>query len=273
MPASSGCGCRAAFAPRSTRGDGRAPTRDVHASPRPRAHAGVAQLVEQLIRNQQVSGSSPLAGSIRINNLQGIRGKGENGRINTVSRTPPTEIVNLSPLLLLGTSLLSGLLAAWITLAVNASRDKRRIKRDVLRRLAGNRYFLTAQGLQLPSSGEPFVALNEVFIVFNDDKEVLDAVKQLRASGGASEHVVALIKRMATAAGVQIHLDDAFIDYAFTPGPSLQRPRPEGGRPVTTPPSTPAGRPAGPDPNAAPPTLAKALAHNVHVVQRKTRRH
>ena len=31
--------------------------------------AGVAQLVEQLIRNQQVSGSSPLAGSIRFNNL------------------------------------------------------------------------------------------------------------------------------------------------------------------------------------------------------------
>ena len=35
-------------------------------------HAGVAQLVEQLIRNQQVSGSSPLAGSIIINNLQGF---------------------------------------------------------------------------------------------------------------------------------------------------------------------------------------------------------
>ena len=28
-----------------------------------RPYAGVAQLVEQLIRNQQVSGSSPLAGS------------------------------------------------------------------------------------------------------------------------------------------------------------------------------------------------------------------
>ena len=36
----------------------------------PTTEAGVAQLVEQLIRNQQVSGSSPLAGSIRINNLE-----------------------------------------------------------------------------------------------------------------------------------------------------------------------------------------------------------
>ena len=37
-----------------------------------RPHAGVAQLVEQLIRNQQVSGSSPLAGSNKINNLRGF---------------------------------------------------------------------------------------------------------------------------------------------------------------------------------------------------------
>ena len=35
-----------------------------------REGAGVAQLVEQLIRNQQVSGSSPLAGSSFINSLQ-----------------------------------------------------------------------------------------------------------------------------------------------------------------------------------------------------------
>ena len=33
------------------------------AGPAPHPKAGVAQLVEQLIRNQQVSGSSPLAGS------------------------------------------------------------------------------------------------------------------------------------------------------------------------------------------------------------------
>jgi hypothetical protein len=32
--------------------------------------AGVAQLVEQLIRNQQVSGSSPLAGLLRIKHLR-----------------------------------------------------------------------------------------------------------------------------------------------------------------------------------------------------------
>jgi hypothetical protein len=38
-----------------------------YCSPGPGEHffAGVAQLVEQLIRNQQVSGSSPLAGSVK----------------------------------------------------------------------------------------------------------------------------------------------------------------------------------------------------------------
>jgi hypothetical protein len=35
--------------------------------------AGVAQLVEQLIRNQQVSGSNPLAGSIELSTIQGAR--------------------------------------------------------------------------------------------------------------------------------------------------------------------------------------------------------
>jgi hypothetical protein len=34
-------------------------------------HADVAQLVEQLIRNQQVNGSSPFVGSITFNNLAG----------------------------------------------------------------------------------------------------------------------------------------------------------------------------------------------------------
>ncbi len=37
--------------------------------------AGVAQLVEQLIRNQQVAGSSPIAGSDQIMDFSGLIGK------------------------------------------------------------------------------------------------------------------------------------------------------------------------------------------------------
>ena len=47
----------------SRRGDAGAVTRAVLPA------AGVVQLVEQMIRNQQVSGSSPLAGSNIINKL------------------------------------------------------------------------------------------------------------------------------------------------------------------------------------------------------------
>ena len=49
---------------------------------RSQGNAGVAQLVEQLIRNQQVSGSSPLAGSNIINNLRG-------SRLNAPARVSP----------------------------------------------------------------------------------------------------------------------------------------------------------------------------------------
>ena len=47
-------------------------------------YAGVAQLVEQLIRNQQVSGSSPLAGSTK-NFAQWI----ETGQPELPERSPP----------------------------------------------------------------------------------------------------------------------------------------------------------------------------------------
>ena len=56
----------------------------VSATRRFREHAGVAQLVEQLIRNQQVSGSSPLAGSNRLNNLQGSSATGDCVRVGTM---------------------------------------------------------------------------------------------------------------------------------------------------------------------------------------------
>ncbi len=45
-----------------------------------RAHAGIAQLVEQLICNQQVVGSNPSAGSPHISlKLRGVRGVVKHG--------------------------------------------------------------------------------------------------------------------------------------------------------------------------------------------------
>ena len=115
-------------------------------------------------------------------------------------------------------ALLSGLLAALLTMFVGHWQDQKELKRDVLRRFAGSRYVLTQPGLVLPN-GEPFVALNEAFIVFADEPEVLSALEALRTGGDDrdSELIVALIKRMAAAADVPVTLDDAFIVRPMTP--------------------------------------------------------
>ena len=114
-------------------------------------------------------------------------------------------------------ALLSGLAGAVITQMWHDSRENVQIKRDVLRRVAGTRYLLTQPGLVL-RSGEPFVALNEAFIVFAEDPEVMAALEALRTGRDRSaENVVALIKRMAAAANVPVNLDDAFIIEPFTP--------------------------------------------------------
>ena len=125
---------------------------------------------------------------------------------------------NTSPVwLLLVASLLSGLLAVVVTIFVGACLDRREIKRDVLRRFAGTRYLLTQPGRILPN-GEPFVALNEAFVVFADDPEVLSALDNLRTGDDRdSELIVALIKRMAAAADIPVTLDDAFIREPMTP--------------------------------------------------------
>ena len=104
---------------------------------------------------------------------------------------------------------------AILTLYVQAQLDQRETKRDVLRRFAGNRHVLATGGPQPPPSGEPFVALNEAFVVFADDPTVLTALEDLRRGARSSEDIVALIKRMATAARVPIPLDDAFLGEPF----------------------------------------------------------
>ena len=126
---------------------------------------------------------------------------------------------------LYATSVVSGLLGVLVAIGVGSWLDHREIQRDVLRRLAGNRFVLTnSQCVQL--SGEPFVALNEAFVVFADEPEVLAALEALRGSDRDRERIVALIKRMAVAAAVPVNLDDAFIEEPFTaPGQVCSRGR------------------------------------------------
>ena len=57
-------------------------------------------------------------------------------------------------------------------------RYRRQWKRDVLARLVGNRHFLTDNWMGR-SSGEPFIALNQAFVAFDDSRPVLDALESV----------------------------------------------------------------------------------------------
>ena len=97
------------------------------------------------------------------------------------------------------------------------------MKRDVLRRFAGNRYVMTGTGPGVQPNGEPFVALNEAFIAFAKEEKVLDALKEMHpASGqraGLVDSIVTLTKRMADATELPFSakLNDWFIDNPFSP--------------------------------------------------------
>lgn len=66
---------------------------------------------------------------------------------------------------LIVTSLLSGLAGALLSTWIFIRRERRRMKLDTLRELWGNKFRM--------GSPEFLKALNEIFVVYNDSKEVL----------------------------------------------------------------------------------------------------
>ena len=128
---------------------------------------------------------------------------------------------------LLAMSLISGLFGALLAVGaqsyLNKLADELATKRDVLRRFAGNRYVLTnTSRATIQPSGEPFVALNEAFIVFSKHPNVVEALRvmhaQLGQNGRLSENIVTLVKEMAEASKVAVELNDSYIERPFTPG-------------------------------------------------------
>ena len=132
-----------------------------------------------------------------------------------------TELIAINPIFLAVTTvILSGITAALVSSHLLKRKDERELKRDVLRRFVGNRYFLTA-GRQ-SKSGEPFIALNEIFVVYARDREVIDAIKkmheEIRTENRLIDNILTLTKAMAKAAKIPISgLNDNFIEAPFTP--------------------------------------------------------
>ncbi len=99
-------------------------------------------------------------------------------------------------------------------------RDEIETRRDVLRRFFAYRYRLT-DSLR-GTDGEPFIALNEAWIVFAGFPEVTATLAKLHNDLGKrgllAQNVTVLIKAMATAANIStLYLEDAYIERPFAP--------------------------------------------------------
>ena len=120
---------------------------------------------------------------------------------------------------------LIGAIGTWVAVVyqgrLNAKADQLAMKRDVFRRLVANRFVLTrAYPDTILQNGEPFVSLNEAFVVFARDLDVIAALKNVHpvlGSGPGEDNLVTLIKSMATACDIPYDLNDSFIVQPFTP--------------------------------------------------------
>ena len=118
-------------------------------------------------------------------------------------------------------SLLSGMIGVAVSASYYRRYDALILKRDVFRRFAGNRHLSTV--VPCETSGEPFIALNKAFIVFNDSPAVVAALKKTHDELGQKERLVAnlvtVMKKMAESTGISIkELNDSFLERPFAPG-------------------------------------------------------
>ena len=99
-------------------------------------------------------------------------------------------------------------------------RNQLDLRRDVLRRLVGYRYRLTTD--YVGTEGEPFIALNEIGIVFAESPKVIEAFDSFRSDreqGKPLAHsLTALIRALCEDVGLPMnHLTKDFIDYPLAP--------------------------------------------------------
>lgn len=119
-------------------------------------------------------------------------------------------------------SLLSGVLGALLSIIVYGRREKRRFKVDTLKRFAANRYDL---------KGDEFSrALNEIYVVFNQNRDVMNALQELHerttAKRPSEDALVRLYKAMCTDVGVAFgDFNDSFFLTPFNTKATSQLPR------------------------------------------------
>ena len=100
--------------------------------------------------------------------------------------------------------------------------ERRRMRRDVLRKLVGTRHLIVPEA---EASGEFLAVLNEVVVAFSDDPEVMKALRQfdtLVARGFEPEDFNLLVQAMAEAAEMG-HLDEDLMLRPYTTGPGPRK--------------------------------------------------
>jgi len=93
------------------------------------------------------------------------------------------------------------------------------LKRDVLRRLVANRHRLTNPDPLTPinETEEPFIALNEAYAVYSDDKQVIADLQKFH-SGFTRDNLTILIKSMAKSVEIAwADFNNDFTAKQFTP--------------------------------------------------------
>ena len=123
-------------------------------------------------------------------------------------------------------SLLSGLVGVGVSTAYYRRYENRKMKLDLIRRLAGARYQIAGAGVAAGSDGF-FSALNEVFVVFHDEPKVIAAIETFRRElgrpGNVENNLPTLFKELFKTVGLKNdYLNDSFILSPFAPGPVLQ---------------------------------------------------
>lgn len=118
-------------------------------------------------------------------------------------------------------SLTSGLLGALLSIVVYSRRERRRVKVDTLKRFAANRYDL---------KGDEFSrALNEIFVVFNENTRVMKELQafheRVSAKQPAEDPLVQLYKAMCDDVGINYGgFNDSFFLTPFNTKASSQLP-------------------------------------------------
>ena len=118
------------------------------------------------------------------------------------------------------TSLISGLLGIFISNYYHKKSEKNKLKTQTFRRILGYRYCIASNSSSEYEDNEFFSALNEVFIIFNEDKEVIEALKKMHEEIGQPnrliDNLVNLIKRMSDVLGINYsNINDSFFERPF----------------------------------------------------------